>query len=523
MRNHMLRFWLIALGLMVLAFTGSCGPGTPDRTAATLPHSASTETLGSANAAGKLSPPSATSAPSTLTGTTSPSISVSPPVPSATPVDRATPTPHATSTPMAQNTHTEPISYPEVRLDIVTVPEATVFIDGQEQGRSPLQVVVPARPHLIQAVAPGREPLSRWVFPGRWPYEQIVLSLSPEFEIPLPWVLSSLKGPAWVSIAPNNRRVVIHDPDGFRIVELSPQGLRQETASFLQGMRVFSDLRWLWQGEGLLVRGLYCRGEDVVEGEACIKEGLVLYRHLPDGRWKPRLLRANVDELAPIELSPDQRYLLLRWPQPDVALGMLGLDGSWRTLLSADEANDSVHSLGATWSPDGQWIAVAQSVPQQWEVGELRPWKLWRLNLATGERQRLTAGFQEGWNVIPYWSPDGRQIALVGLGYNAKVYFYDIETGTLTESAHAGIAGFWKALWSSDGRYLLVAEADYGLKPAALWVISPHSGAMRKIFEGQWHIPLRWQADGQAVLVMTWKEGAGYMITTLPIPTDDLP
>ena len=512
MRESRMRLWFVGLLLMALVSAGGCSPAAPGRAQPTSARPVATEVAGST-----------TAAPSTPTETPSPTIAASPPGPSATPVGRATPTPHATSTPIIQNAPTEPISYPEVRLDIVTVPKATVFLDGKKLGKAPLQVVVPAGPHLIQAVAPGHELLSRWVFPGRWPYEQVVLALPPEFEIPLPWVLSSLKGAAWVSIAPNNRRVVIRDPDGFRIVELSPQGLRQETASFLQGMSLFSDLRWLWQGEGLLVRGVYYRGEDAVEEESCCRQELVLYRHLPNGRWEPRLLRANVDALAPIELSPDQRYLLLQWPQPDVALGVLGLDGSWRTLLSADEANDAPHSLVATWSPDGQWIAVAQSVPQQLEVGELSPWKLWRLNLATGERQRLAAGFEAEWHVIPYWSPDGRQIALVGLGNDTKVYFYNIEEGTLTESAYPGLGGFDKAIWSPDGRYLLVEEVGYCLKPAALWVISPRSGAMRKISEDQWYLPLRWQADGQAVLVMTWEEGTGYIITALPIPTDDLP
>lgn len=94
---------------------------------------------------------------------------------------------------------------------------------------------------------------------------------------------------------------------------------------------------------------------------------------------------------------------------PDGASLVYSMAGSlWKQAIGSTEAQELTHAAGAydyqpDVSPDGRWVVF-----DRYDGAAV---ELWRLDLVTGQEQRLTQGGAV--NVEPRLSPDGRQLAWV--------------------------------------------------------------------------------------------------------------
>ena len=400
--------------------------------------------------------------------------------------------PEATSSPMMEEAVPEvPIFepaeglYDRVVLEVLTVPGARVFLDGEEIGLSPIRTIVAKGRHYIEAFAPGREPRSRWVFVGQWPLERVLINL-PRL-LRSPWEID-VSPAADVYPSPDNRWLAVVD-HGLWILEVGESGTEQRTLIDPEiddpGM-----VKWLWDGEGLLV----VQFRSSPEASSARTASILLYLQA-EGWQRGRLVEGDVKGEG-FWLSPDQRHIAIAWPEPDVAIGLLGLDGRWQALLKKDEfPGVPGENFTAAWSPDGRRLAFCIRGEGEQGGRAIRDWDLWLLDLETGEKRQVLTW----WDVFPpplSWSPDGERIALVG----GRVAIYTLQEQRVVQGERSG--EFAGAIWSPDGQYIAVHDVGYATRHPNLWLVSVTSGRMRSLLDDQVAFPVRWTGDGRAVVIV---------------------
>jgi Tol biopolymer transport system component len=110
-----------------------------------------------------------------------------------------------------------------------------------------------------------------------------------------------------------------------------------------------------------------------------------------------------------------------------------------------------------TWSPDGEWIAFAET------PGESEPSRIVRLWLETLEKKPLTsppAGSLG--DLSPSVSPDGRQLAYAhsasGRWGNLDVWVQSLEGGDARRLTHGGYDYCFSLSWTPDGRAIVYSN-----------------------------------------------------------------
>jgi len=141
---------------------------------------------------------------------------------------------------------------------------------------------------------------------------------------------------------------------------------------------------------------------------------------------------------------------------------MVRFDRSGKELGSIGQEEDL---YGSSLSPDGKKVAA---VIQGFSTD------IWVYEIGRGARSRLT--FEDGSNVTPAWSPDGRYVAY------ATVYLSQPEKehrigrrpamGGDEEVLFTSSEEVWVTDWSVDGNYLLFSKGKYlGGNPSDIWVL----------------------------------------------------
>jgi Tol biopolymer transport system component/DNA-binding winged helix-turn-helix (wHTH) protein len=153
--------------------------------------------------------------------------------------------------------------------------------------------------------------------------------------------------------------------------------------------------------------------------------------------------------------------------------------------------------IGATWSPDGRFIAYSSNRGGKFDI--------WVQQVSGGDPLQITKGRGQNWQ--PDWSPDGNFIA-----YRSE----DGEGGLFIVPALGG-AGFERKIspfgyyprWSPDGGQILFQTTPMG-NGANFYVVGLDGGAPREVLKeimaDKYGIAAAWHPDGKriSVWVLEW-------------------
>jgi dipeptidyl aminopeptidase/acylaminoacyl peptidase len=135
-----------------------------------------------------------------------------------------------------------------------------------------------------------------------------------------------------------------------------------------------------------------------------------------------------------------------------------------RQLTLFDREGKELNSVGAkdlyaqpVFSPDAKHVAVIKNDLEK-ESSDL-----WVVDLATGNRIKITASGQRESASSPAWSPDSSRVGYVGLRQGAFGLYQKLSNGEGTEELlYKSNAPLVLTDWSMDGRYLTYYSTDLG-------------------------------------------------------------
>ena len=126
--------------------------------------------------------------------------------------------------------------------------------------------------------------------------------------------------------------------------------------------------------------------------------------------------------------------------------------------------------IGASWSPDGRWIAYLSDASGEYEV-YIRP------HDGSGEPRRLTT---DGgmWRFDPSWSPDSNKLAFAD--HHRRLNLLDIGSGALgvvDQSRSEDITDF---SWSPDSRYIAYVKSNAS-RNSSVWLYALADGSRSQL------------------------------------------
>ncbi|HVX29101.1 MAG TPA: S9 family peptidase [Nitrolancea sp.] len=172
-------------------------------------------------------------------------------------------------------------------------------------------------------------------------------------------------------------------------------------------------------------------------------------------------------------------------------------------MKTVEELVDITNVGFPAWSPDGNAIAYLFDQPGS-------GWRLWRCDLATGERKALSDGAVAG--ARPVWSPDGRSLAVVrGNSTGGSDIWLIAADGSGKEERLVG--GAWETrspAFSPDGSTLAFLSGETG--SLDIWTVPVNGGEPRRLTERtnpldevRW-VP-QWSPDGQWIAYVSSRSG----------------
>lgn len=175
--------------------------------------------------------------------------------------------------------------------------------------------------------------------------------------------------------------------------------------------------------------------------------------------------------------SPDGQHIAFLRQSADRAGFYLipALGGVERKLSDA-----SVHRVGgdspfAAWSPDAKTLAIVD------RGVESDPLSIFLLDVATGERKRLTTPPEKtvGDSVLT-WSPDGSSIAFVRTASIAvqDIHIVELATGEVRRLTNENRRVFGMTWNANDGNLLFTSAKEPGVR---LWRLSPKDGKTERV------------------------------------------
>jgi len=149
------------------------------------------------------------------------------------------------------------------------------------------------------------------------------------------------------------------------------------------------------------------------------------------------------------DFSPDGQWIVYV-SYPELTLWRARADGTQRMQLTYWP----VYATLPRWSPDGKQIAFVG-------LQENKPWKIFVVSPEGGATQELLPQDQQESDVT--WSPDGTQVAFGRPSYGSDLGDLEIQVcdvSTRRASAVPGSKGLFSPRWSPDGRFLAALSSD---------------------------------------------------------------
>ncbi len=170
--------------------------------------------------------------------------------------------------------------------------------------------------------------------------------------------------------------------------------------------------------------------------------------------------------------APDGRRIIFTWHLP--------IDAPWAMTAAEGESGviagdvDIVSAKGASWSPDGDEIAIARFGPQGAD--------LWRVAVDGSTEKALTqGGFLDPGRSNVSWSPDGKTVAFIPQeGENKKIWLVPADGGNATQIG-VGAGNDVAMSWSPDGRQMAIATGNEG--EVDIWIVPLNGGSPRLLIE----------------------------------------
>ena len=219
-----------------------------------------------------------------------------------------------------------------------------------------------------------------------------------------------------------------------------------------------NELAFAWQGENPQEQNVYN-----------------IYVQLLGAGTPLRLTNASVRDESPA-WSPDGKFIAFqRDTSPAGYYIVPALGGPERKLADADVPDFSGGGLG--WSPDGQYLAVADRSPGS-QAGEAVT--ISYISIESGERRKSNIELPGPFVQNPIFSPDGKYLAFIsGAGFlSSDVYVAPVIGGKprMLTSVHA----FMRTVaWTADGRKLVFDSTHQGL--SMLWQVPFRAGEVEAV------------------------------------------
>ena len=175
-------------------------------------------------------------------------------------------------------------------------------------------------------------------------------------------------------------------------------------------------------------------------------QGELVRYDAPSGEFRPYLSGVSAGEA---DFSPDGQWIVYV-SYPELTLWRSRIDGSQRMQLTYWP----IYATLPRWSPDGKQIAF---VGLQGD----NPWRIYVVSADGGSTQELMPNDRQESDVT--WSPDGKQIAFGQPSYGNELGDPNIQICDVTTRKASVIQGskaMFSPRWSPDGRFLAALSSD---------------------------------------------------------------
>ena len=151
--------------------------------------------------------------------------------------------------------------------------------------------------------------------------------------------------------------------------------------------------------------------------------------------------------------------------------------------------------IGATWSPDGRYIAYSSDRGGKFDI--------WVQQLSGGDPVQITKGPGNNWQ--PDWSPDGKYIAYRSEEGDGGLYIVPALGGTGLQRKIASF-GYYPR-WSPDSSRILLQTIGFGLG-CQFYVVgldgNPPRAVQEELMNQTWAISAAWHPDGKRISLWVW-------------------
>jgi Tol biopolymer transport system component/DNA-binding winged helix-turn-helix (wHTH) protein len=167
--------------------------------------------------------------------------------------------------------------------------------------------------------------------------------------------------------------------------------------------------------------------------------------------------------------------------------------------------------IGATWSPDGRYIAYSSDRGGKFDI--------WVQQVSGGDPVQVTKGPGHNWQ--PDWSPDGKHIAYRSEEGDGGLFVVPALGG---EGLAKKIATFgYYPRWSPDSSRILFRTCFTWMVTDTFYVVDLDGSAPREVladFGSQRNldaIATAWHPDGKRISIWAWERGAIPSFWTVPV------